>query len=117
MKRTTDNYTAGEFRFPVVVQRVSYTDDGHGGQEKRWNDGPTIWCYIEEKRSIERFSDSSLGRIRSEELWEFTTWWRDDIGVEDRLSWNGRLWNIRSADNLLGRNKFLVVIAEAGVEQ
>jgi head-tail adaptor len=117
MRRKIDDYTAGEFRFKVQVQRVTYTPDGAGGQNKTWANHVVIFCFVEEKRVDERYSDSSLGRVRSEELWEFTTWKRGDIIVEDRLLWSDRIWNIRSVGNLLGRNKFTRIIAEAGVEQ
>jgi len=117
VRKRTDDYTAGDLRQPVVVQRVTYTPDGSGGQDKTWADFATIYCFVENKASDERFADGALGRIRTFERWEFTTWRRTDITVEDRLSWNGTLWNIRGVENVLSRNKFLRLIAEAGVEQ
>jgi hypothetical protein len=55
--------------------------------------------------------------VRSEEEWEFTTWWRDDIRTGDMLTFEGKNYNIRKVENVLKRNKFLRMLAEAGVEQ
>jgi len=112
-----DDYTAGELRERVQVQRVRYTPDGAGGQLKTWVDHVVLFAFVEEKSARENYADSSLGRIRTEKHWEFTTWKRGDITVQDRLVWADRLWDIRSVENLLARNKFIRIIAEAGVEQ
>lgn len=117
MRRKSDDYTAGELRSKIVVERPQYTPDDSGGRTKVWVEHVTFYAFVEEKSSRERYADGSLGRLRSEELWEFTTWFRSDILVTDRLVWAGRYWNIRDVENILNRNKFTRITAEAGVEQ
>lgn len=117
MRAKTDDYTAGDLRQPVIVQRVTYTPDDSGGKTKVWSDAFTIFCFVTNKSGSEQYSDGSTGRVRMVETWEFTTWWRTDMDVTQRLSWDGRLWNIRDIENIMGRNKFARISAEAGVEQ
>jgi SPP1 family predicted phage head-tail adaptor len=117
VKKTAD-ITAGEFRFPVEVQRPSYTDDGSGGQNKTWPTViPVVFCAVENRQGSEPYGDKDKGRIRTFQTFSFTTWWRDDIQVTDRLLFQGTLFNIRRINNLDLRNKFLQIIADSGVEQ
>jgi len=116
MKKTPD-YSGGEFRFPVVVQRPIYTPDDSGGQETSWSDQFTIFCDIDNAGGSEPYGDGSTGRIRTQQTFNFTSWWRDDIQQTDRLAYNGLFWNIRQINNLNLRNKFIQIKAEAGVEQ
>ena len=111
------NVGAGEMRHPVVVQRVTYVDDGVGGQMKRWDDYATIFCAIRPAGGNERYSDGQDGQVRTVQTWNFTTWWRDDILVTDRLLFRGALFNIRDAEGDNINNKLLSIRAESGVEQ
>lgn len=117
MKKTPD-YSGGEFRFPVVVQRPTYTPDDSGGQVTVWNDIiPEMFCAIDNAGGSEPYGDGSTGRIRTQQMFNFTTWWRDDIQQTDRLIYGGLSWNIRQINNLNLRIKFIQIKAEAGVEQ
>lgn len=115
--RKTDPYTGGEFRFPVVVQRPTYAPDDSGGQTTTWSDIAMVYCAIDNKSGREPYGDGSTGRVRTEQQFAFTTWWRDDIQQTDRLVYDNKYWNIRQLNNLQLRNKFLQIVAEAGVEQ
>jgi head-tail adaptor len=55
--------------------------------------------------------------VRTFQSYAFSTWWRTDIQQTDRLSFQGNLFNIRAINNVELRNKFLVIVAESGVEQ
>lgn len=113
----TDEYSAGDFRSVVTVQRCTETPDGSGGQSTAWADVATLFCLAVCKREGEEYGDGSTGRIKSVEVISFTTWWQDSFTVKDRVSFEGRLFNIREIENLKRRNKFMKIVAEAGVEQ
>lgn len=117
MKDRSPPYTAGEFRFPVDVQRASSADDGSGGQNIVWQTALTMMCAVENAQGDEAYSDKALGRVRAVQTFKFTTWWRDDVLVTDRLIFQGQQFNIRQVNNWLLRNKFLQLVAESGVEQ
>lgn len=117
MKRKTDDLTAGELRSLVTVQQSVETPDGEGGRAHTWTDKFQAWFYAEQTSGGETYGDGASGRVRSVDSVRFLTWWRNDIATTDRLVLDGRPFNIRSINNLITRNKFLEVIAEAGVEQ
>ena len=118
MNPKTPPYSAGDFRFPVEVQRPVDTPDGSGGATVAW---PThiavVMCAVEDKAARETYKDSGTGRLEGERSTTFTTWYGQDIVITDRLVFLGRLYNIRRVDNLHNRNKFLRIEADAGVEQ
>ncbi len=109
---------ASEFRFSVMVQRATYKPDNSGGQGAAvWNDCLEIYCKVAPWKGREEYSDGSTGRIRTEQYWMFYSWFRSEIKETDRLLFQGKLYNIRSLDNVELRNKFLAISAESGVEQ
>lgn len=116
--KKTDLFTAGEFRFPVTVERPVSGPDGSGGQTVTWTTHiPVLWCSVENKQGSEPYGDKSTGRVRTFQKFLFTTWWRDDIEQTDRLIFQGVKFNIRNTNNIQLRNKFLQLEAESGVEQ
>ena len=108
---------AGDFRHPVTVQRETDTDDGSGGQNATWSNYCTIYCEIEHTTATETSGDKFPGRVRTEEMQTFRSWWRDDLTTEDRLNWDGVLWNIRHVEDIDQRHKYMEIVAERGVEQ
>lgn len=111
-------YVAGDFRFPVEVQRPVYGDDGAGGQTTTWTvHVPVVMCAVDNKTGSEPYSDKASGRIRTFQKFVFTTWYGVDIVPTDRLLFQGLLYNIRAVNNLKLLNKFLQIDADAGVEQ
>jgi SPP1 family predicted phage head-tail adaptor len=118
MKRKVISYTGGEFRSPVTVEFVSYTDDGAGGQVTTWTPGGTVWCDIIDAGGDEPYSDTSDGRKRTVEKAVFSTWYRSDLldAAAFRLNWAGRLWNVTNVDDVQYRAKFIEMTATAGVE-
>lgn len=117
MKIKTADITAGEFRFLVTVQRPTNSADGSGGFDVVWNDVATFYAQITNEQGDERYGDGTTGRVRTFQRFAFSTWWRTDIAQTDRLSFQGTLYNIRALNNIELRNKFLVIVAESGVEQ
>lgn len=114
----THAYTAGEMRFPASVERPIDEPDGAGGSSTQWVVViPILWCHVEQVTGDEKYSDQSGGRVRTFKKQRFTTWWRDDIRTTDRIMFEGVLYNIRTIDNLMNRNKFMWIVAESGVEQ
>lgn len=118
MTTKTKDISAGELRFPVSVQKPVYTNDNAGGQGKpKWETKFEIYCKVEDKKSSEQYSDGSTGRVRGYSYFLFTSWWREDIEITDRLLFRGKLFNIRGINNIEQRNKFIEITSESGVEQ
>lgn len=109
--------SAGDFRHPVIVQQEIDTNDGSGGQNAVWSNYCTIYCEIEHTTATETSGDRFPGRVRTEELQTFRSWWRNDINTQMRFLYDGDYWNIRHIEDVNYRGKFLEIIAERGVEQ
>lgn len=95
--------------------RPTYADDGAGGQTTTWNAQATIFCFVDKKDGREWMQDGS--RIRTFSKTMFVTWFGSDVLETDRLTFDGKWWNIRNIENIKMRNKFIRITAEAGVEQ
>lgn len=118
MRRKTAQFTGGEFRHPVAVQRATYTVDAAGGAATVWADVISpLFCDVENTTGKEVYGEAQPGRLRTVQTFNFTTWYRDDIDQTDRLVFDGKLWNIRQINDLDLRHKFLQIVAESGVEQ
>lgn len=109
--------TAGQMRHPVWVQREVDTDDGSGGQDAVWSNYCLIYCDIKDDSDTETSGDRFPGRVRTQSMKTFVTWQRRDISTQNRLKWDGVLWNIRDITDIEARGKYLSITAEAGVEQ
>ena len=118
MIKKTPAYTAGEMRNVIEIQTPTDAPDGSGGVVRTWATKiAELWCCAEEMSGgRERYNDKSEGRVREFRRMRFTTWFRDDITLEDRIVYNGKMMNISNDTNLVERRKFLELIAEAGVE-
>jgi SPP1 family predicted phage head-tail adaptor len=117
MTSKTTDYSAGEFRFNVVVQKNVAKADNYGGQGKpEWVDFTDIWCKITEKGGNEVFGEGTTGRIRSVQTVVFVTWWTEEVLTTHRLIWKNKAYNINDIKNVEERNKFTEIIADSGVE-
>ncbi len=122
MTEKTKDYSAGEFRFVVEVQRPRYlnddTGDNAGGQgEPVWETIFEINCKITDKTGRETYGDGTQGRIRTYQYFQFVSWWREGIETTDRLLFQNTPFNITGINNIELRNKFIEITAESGVEQ
>lgn len=117
MKNKTAEWSAGDFRTPVTLQVEVDTPDGAGGYTHTWSTvAEVVFCNVQQSNGTETYSEAIGGRLLSQQLFTFTTWWRADIVTVDRILWNGNIWNVRSTYDIDGRNKFLQFTAETGVE-
>lgn len=103
---------AKDFRKPVTLKRITFVEDGGGGQKKTLVDAGIIWCSMKFKGGSEPlFAD----RKQTETTVEFTTRYRDDIAATDTLEYNGVSYNITSAQDVDFKNEFLIILADSGV--
>ena len=117
ISRKTNDYEAGEFRTLVDVYAPSDTADDAGGKTRVWVKQFTIWCAVEDWSGRERYGDAATGRVITENLTIFATWWRADIDTTMALvTPDGTKYNIRRVSNAQDRNKFLEMRAESGAE-
>ena len=102
---------ARDFSEYVEVQTSNRGGDGFGGFTDSWAASSNIWCKVEDKRGSNEMNN---GRIKEFFTTEFTTQYRDDITVTDRLSLDGKIYKITQVENIDRKSQFLVIYADAG---
>lgn len=99
---------AGDMDRKVIVERATVTRDLIGGVVETWATLVTIFCsYV----PITGFEAMRNGMVRSSRAALFTTRFRTDITVKDRLSFGGEYWNITFLREI-GRREGLEITAE-----
>ena len=102
-------------RHRIAIEAESRTDDGGGGSSNPWA-APVlvarVWAAIEPLRGTERLRAQQLDDTVTHKI---LLRYRADIRAEHRVTFRGRVFNIRSIVNLEERNRWLELLCEEGV--
>jgi SPP1 family predicted phage head-tail adaptor len=104
--------TTGSLRHRITIQRQSYTPDGAGGGTNTWTDYASIRAFIKPMSGNERLFSM---RLEAETTHRIFIRYRADLTTTDRISFNGRLMQIRALINLEEANKYIEIYADEGV--
>lgn len=107
---------AGKLREKIDIQAVIQLADGAGGTTKTWASfALAVPAHFEPVTGGETFA---LGVARSTQFYKVTIRWRGDVTPRNRIWWQGRALNIRTAaDPDDGRREKLVMMAESGAPE
>ena len=88
--------TIGERRHRVTFQKAVISKDAFGEPDKSWSDICTSWALVQPMKGTEMFSANQAQsdvdhRIVTRNRSELTT-----LGPDDRATWNGHIYDIRS---------------------
>lgn len=102
---------AGPLDRRVTIQRATITDDGYGGGIETWEDLATVSAQL-----IQQSGREFLGaeQTQAEQRVLFRLRWIDDITVLDRVSYGGRVHNIKDVKEL-GRREGVELMTVAAV--
>ncbi len=101
----------GELRKQIIIQSENPTTDSAGGYVLAWTDVATVWAEIKPLSGNEVFTAQHLeGHITHHVLMRY----RSDVTTDMRLSYNGRLFNIRAVLNMEERNQWTELLVEEG---
>ena len=103
------------FTHRIVVQAANSTGDGMGGEISTWDTPTTVATLrasVEPLRGSERFRAQQL---ESPVTHKITTRYKAGIKPEHRISFKGRIFNIRTVINVDEESRFLEIMAEEGV--
>lgn len=98
----------------ITFQELSTTQNAVNDEVETWSDissNPTVWAEAMPRTTNEDFT----GEIRQPmQRYQFKIRWRDDIDETNRITWNGKKWNILSVTPIHKghRHKELEIIAE-----
>lgn len=104
----------------ITFQQKTTTYDSNTNEPtETWanvSTSPTMWAKVTPKTATEDYRGDMEGGFRRN---DFEVLHRSDIGVENRISWDGKTWDIRGVEMRrdTDRNKILVITAEWRQEQ
>lgn len=104
--------SAGAMRERIVVQQVTDASDGGGGYVKTWSTLATLYAYVKPLSGREPYTQGQISPIVQ---YEFTIRYRTGITPANRITWNGKIFNIRSVVNADERDKYLTIRCDEGV--
>jgi SPP1 family predicted phage head-tail adaptor len=98
-------------RVTILLQQV--LDDGVGGQSRTFTELVPAWAQVLPTRpgDLEPVAEAAAGV----QGYRITIRYRGDIGINNRIDWNGRRLNVLAAADMTGRRKFLTVFTDLGV--
>lgn len=100
----------GELKHKVIIQRQVDEEDEKDISHCTWIDLKTVWCAINNLYGREYWTAK---QYKAENTVQFIIRYGacNDLSAKDRISWNGKLFNISSIDNVKYENKFIKIRA------
>lgn len=99
-------------RHNIALQSRANTADGSGGYTTVWTTYATVGARLENVSGSERLHSQ---RLDAETTVKATIRYRSDITESDRVSFDGKVYQIRHIDNLEFRNRWLRISLGGGV--
>jgi len=105
---------AGTLDRRIAIQRKTITNDEYGQEVETWADLAEVWAALKPLRGNERFA---VQQLLGTGVMTFLIRYRSDlqIGVEDRIEYDGRAWDITDVREL-GRRESWEIDAKARVD-
>lgn len=102
----------GRLRVRASLESRSEVADSGGGYSYTWAEERKIWCAIRIGGGKE-----AVAAMREQESITAEIWVRyaSDFSPDKRITYNGRVWNIRAVLNPREQNEFLRLFCEEGV--
>lgn len=95
----------------ITLQQATLTADTVGGYVKSWNDMADIWAEVTPLRGQEALQGMQL---QASQAVRFVIRWRSGVTAAMRISYNGRIYNIRAVINPQEKFEMLELLAEEG---
>lgn len=98
----------------IAIERKTLTPDALGGFTEIWSQHALPWAHIKPMTGRELLhADKIDARAAS----RFIIRYRSDLSEDDRISYRGDLYNIRSIVNIEERDEYTEILADRGVAQ
>jgi SPP1 family predicted phage head-tail adaptor len=101
----------GSMRHRVTFQSRDETNDGYGGVTYTWNDVATTWAAVEHKSATGATSRSGQVYDRTQINFTIRKVNAATIRQGNRISWDGRIFDIQSVTNRDEQGRFLTLVA------
>lgn len=104
--------TAGMLRIPVTLQSQTRTADDGGGWTLVWATYATVQAHLRRKSGMEAFVQE---RLSEQPQLRCVIRYRSDVEPQHRALIDGKMYNIRSVDDVEFRRRWLDMTLEGGV--
>jgi len=101
----------GQMRHLVTIQSTSNSADGGGGYTQSWSTVEAVYAAIKPASGRESYRQ---GQIQDDTTHEITIRHRA-MNANYRISFDSRLFNIKSIKNIDERNRYMVLSCTEGV--
>lgn len=101
-------YLSSHLKHRITLQQRTTSADGAGGVVFGWTEIATVWAAVEQVSLRERLLQA---RTAQEALYRFYVRFRDDIGHNDRISYNGAVYQIVSIGDIEQLKVVLEIVA------
>lgn len=99
---------AGPLRNRIIIQTTTESQSTSGYNVNTWSTFATVWASIEPLNGKEYFDSQ---QVNAEENTRFRIRYLQNITTKMRVSWNSRIYDIRSIININEINKEMVLMA------
>ena len=99
----------GNLRHRVTFQSLTTADDGYGGTVETWGDTATVWASVEPLSGFERIQAMQVSPRLSHRV---VMRYRADVDAGDRLSYDGRVFDITAVIDEDERHRELTLLCE-----
>lgn len=101
----------------ITLQQAVETPDGGGGFTTAWNSVATVWAEVKPAGNTRALERSGDGKLEETHSFIVTIRYRAGMTAGMRISYGGRLLNIRGVINPDEGRGSLELLAEEGVAQ
>lgn len=103
---------AARLKHRITIEQPVYTTDAAGGGTTIWTPLATVWAEIRTRSGRERLF---AGKLEASSTHTITLRYRSDVTEKMRISFDGRLFNIRRVENVDAADVLLELAVEEGV--
>ena len=104
-----DVLEAGKLRNRIIIQQRSTTKNSFGETIDTWTTFTTLWAAIEPLRGREFFESKET---QAEVTTKITIRNKSGITPQMRVSWNSKIFDIKSIINIESRNKEVILMCQ-----
>ena len=99
---------AGPLRNRIIIEKTTESQSSSGEVDNTWSTFATVWASIE-PLNVKEYFDSQ--QVNAEENTRFRIRYLLGVTTKMRISWNSRIYDIRSIININEINKEMVLMA------
>lgn len=104
-----DELAIGQMNKRIRIEKRTLTTDDHGGKAVSWSLRGVCWAAMEAASARDALQ---AGQITETLLTAFTTWYRTDLSVTDRIRLGSRTFQVVSIQDPSGQQTVLVLLAQ-----